>query len=125
MSDRLVGDTFTAGSRLAARSGPMQNSGEWRGTVTRNDNSTAFETTHLQANTRYGKGALAEQDNLFEAYPRQRHDRQYRQLTVSRSSCTTTPRPTKARPASTRSLDMGRPTGRPFLLRPKQISTGS
>ncbi len=40
--------------------------GDWRGSVTRNDNSTSFETTHIAARTVYS-GVETLKDHLFEA----------------------------------------------------------
>ncbi|MEM6394492.1 MAG: prepilin-type N-terminal cleavage/methylation domain-containing protein [Planctomycetota bacterium] len=40
-------------------------SGDWRGTLVRNDNSTAFEDTHEGYTTRYGTNVI-ENDSLFQ-----------------------------------------------------------
>ena len=42
-----------------------ENSGEWRGGVTRNDNSTSFESSPIIKYTQYGKNRANTDDNLF------------------------------------------------------------
>lgn len=42
-----------------------QNSGDWRGTISRNDNSTSFEVTAAFEHTKYGSYAANEWDELF------------------------------------------------------------
>ncbi|MEM9418292.1 MAG: hypothetical protein AAGA25_04435 [Planctomycetota bacterium] len=44
-------------------------SGDWRGGVTRNDNSTSFETTAEFEQTKYGNADANELDHLFEDAP--------------------------------------------------------
>jgi len=39
--------------------------GDWRGTITKNDNSTSFETTSLVEQTKYGNGKSTPDDELF------------------------------------------------------------
>ena len=43
-----------------------ENDGDWDGGVTRNDNSTAFESTAIFEQTKYSNAAAATADNLFE-----------------------------------------------------------
>ncbi|MEM6554104.1 MAG: prepilin-type N-terminal cleavage/methylation domain-containing protein [Planctomycetota bacterium] len=63
MSDRQTGaDTTTQISSPWTE----EDSGDWRGTVVRNDNSTAFETTHLLTNLQYGNGNVYSTDHLFD-----------------------------------------------------------
>ncbi|MEM9915118.1 MAG: hypothetical protein AAF911_09160 [Planctomycetota bacterium] len=40
-------------------------SGDWRGGVTKNDNSSTFETKHIFADTQYGEGDDNPRDDLF------------------------------------------------------------
>jgi prepilin-type N-terminal cleavage/methylation domain-containing protein len=40
-------------------------SGDWRGGVTKNDNSTSFETSHVIDQTKYGNNRANPTDNLF------------------------------------------------------------
>ena len=40
-------------------------SGDWRGGITNNDNSTGFETTPVRENTRYGNNETNIEDNIF------------------------------------------------------------
>ena len=42
-----------------------ENSGEWRGGIVNNDNSTGFETTPVLENTKYGNHETNTTDNLF------------------------------------------------------------
>ncbi|MEM9420235.1 MAG: prepilin-type N-terminal cleavage/methylation domain-containing protein [Planctomycetota bacterium] len=42
-----------------------QNSGDWRGGIARNDNSTEFSTSEIVEQTKYGNNAVTEEDNLF------------------------------------------------------------
>lgn len=41
------------------------NGGDWRGTVTRNDNSTAFESSPILTDTKFGSNASNPTDHLF------------------------------------------------------------
>ncbi|MCC6680860.1 MAG: type II secretion system protein [Phycisphaeraceae bacterium] len=61
ISDRNTGsDTQTNVSSIHT------DPGDWRGTVTWNDNHTTFETTHKLSDTQYGSGPVNKLDNLFE-----------------------------------------------------------
>ncbi|MBB6431692.1 type II secretion system protein [Algisphaera agarilytica] len=42
-----------------------QNSGDWRGGISRNDNSVEFATSEFVEQTKYGNNAVTAQDNLF------------------------------------------------------------
>ena len=54
----------------SAASGPTAGSGDWRGDVVRNDNSTSFETDHTcSRNTKYGGEPANLTDDLFEDDP--------------------------------------------------------
>ncbi|MEM6553877.1 MAG: hypothetical protein AAF750_17310 [Planctomycetota bacterium] len=65
LSDRNTG---VDGARQASSVWTERDSGEWRGAVVRNDNSTAFETTHEIDWTQYGNGRENERgDSLFES----------------------------------------------------------
>lgn len=44
-------------------------SGEWRGGVARNDNSTSYESTHVFNDTQYGDGEVNAVDDLFADEP--------------------------------------------------------
>lgn len=44
-------------------------SGDWRGEVVRNDNSTAYESIHAFSDTRYGEGNVNATDDLFADAP--------------------------------------------------------
>lgn len=73
LSDRLLsstGDDSVAGATADGtpanyRSIWTSNSGDWRGTVTMGDNSTAFQVTATITNTKYGSGALNASDDIF------------------------------------------------------------
>ncbi|MEM6550670.1 MAG: prepilin-type N-terminal cleavage/methylation domain-containing protein [Planctomycetota bacterium] len=64
MSDKNTGGDGVVGS-LVSSVWTDQNSGDWRGTVVRNDNSTTFEASPELENTRYGTDPINEFDNLF------------------------------------------------------------
>ena len=61
MSDRNTGSNPTTGVDSIHSGTP----GMWRGSILWNDNHVAFESTHL-FQTKYGKGGLLNNDNLFE-----------------------------------------------------------
>ncbi|MEM1212767.1 MAG: prepilin-type N-terminal cleavage/methylation domain-containing protein [Planctomycetota bacterium] len=63
-SDKNTGGNGVVGD-LVSSVWTETNSGEWRGTVVRNDNSTSFETTPVIETTSYGNGPDNEDDNLF------------------------------------------------------------
>ncbi len=46
-----------------------ENSGDWRGGVTKNDNSTSFETSPIFEQTKYGNAIAQANDNLFVDEP--------------------------------------------------------
>ena len=60
LSDRNTGTVDAVSSVWTER-----NSDDWRGGVTRNDNSTSFETTTSFIQTKYGNHPANEQDELF------------------------------------------------------------
>ena len=62
MSDRAIGTSRADLSSVWTDAG----SGDWRGGVVRNDNSTAFETTAEFEQTKYGNADANELDHLFE-----------------------------------------------------------
>ncbi|MEM1211283.1 MAG: prepilin-type N-terminal cleavage/methylation domain-containing protein [Planctomycetota bacterium] len=65
----VLSDRNTGTDADAAISSPWteENEGDWRGTVVRNDNSTAFETTQDIENMQYGSGEVYTTDNIFNA----------------------------------------------------------
>ncbi|MEM7627029.1 MAG: hypothetical protein AAF333_15645 [Planctomycetota bacterium] len=65
LSDRAIGTGRSDISSVWTVAG----SGDWRGTVAKNDNSTAFETTAEFEDTRYGRAAVNALDHLFEDAP--------------------------------------------------------
>ena len=65
LSDRAIGTGPADISSLWTEWG----SGDWRGGVVRNDNSTAFETQTRSAFSKYGAAAAVERDELFEDDP--------------------------------------------------------
>ncbi len=65
MGDRAIG----TGPADISSDWTEQGSGDWRGAVVRNDNSTAFETRPALNNTRYGQHPSQSLDNLFEDEP--------------------------------------------------------
>ena len=64
ISDKNTGADATVGGSVSSVWTQL-NSGNWRGTVARNDNSTSFQTSPEIENTRYGSSVLNEVDNLF------------------------------------------------------------
>ncbi|MEM6391465.1 MAG: prepilin-type N-terminal cleavage/methylation domain-containing protein [Planctomycetota bacterium] len=64
ISDKNTGGDAVVGG-LVSSVWTDQNSGDWRGTVLRNDNSTTFESSPVIDITRYGDGPENELDNLF------------------------------------------------------------
>ncbi|MEM1107777.1 MAG: hypothetical protein AAGH99_03710 [Planctomycetota bacterium] len=62
MSDRAIGTGRDDMSSVWTETG----SGDWRGGVVRNDNSTSFETTTEFEDTKYGNAAANNLDHLFE-----------------------------------------------------------
>jgi len=65
LSDRAIGTGRADLSSVWIEAG----SGDWRGGVTRNDNSTAFETVAEFEKTKYGSAEANEVDHLFEDAP--------------------------------------------------------
>ena len=65
MSDRGIGTNRDNLSSVWTETG----SGDWRGGVTRNDNSTSFEITAEFEQTKYGNADVNELDHLFEDAP--------------------------------------------------------
>lgn len=65
LSDRGIGTNRSDLSSVWTDPG----SGEWRGTISRNDNSTSFETTDEFEQTKYGNADTNEFDHLFEDEP--------------------------------------------------------
>lgn len=65
LSDRAIGTGRKDISSVWTEAG----SGDWRGTVARNDNSTSFETTVEFEQTKYGNADANEFDHLFEDAP--------------------------------------------------------
>lgn len=65
MGDRAIGTGRDNISSVWTESG----SGDWRGGVVRNDNSTSFETTAEFEQTKYGNALANEFDHLFEDAP--------------------------------------------------------
>ncbi|MEM6392291.1 MAG: type II secretion system protein [Planctomycetota bacterium] len=65
ISDRNTGADAVPGTAISSP-WTEEDSGDWRGTVVRNDNSTAFETTAVIETTQYGSGKVLSNDNLFD-----------------------------------------------------------
>ena len=65
LSNRAIGTGRSDISSVWTTAG----SGEWRGAVTRNDNSTSFETTAEFEQTKYGNADANAFDHLFEDEP--------------------------------------------------------
>lgn len=64
ISDLNTGGDATIGSQVSSV-WTEDESGDWRGGVTRNDNSTSFETSPELEQTKYGSNASNTTDNLF------------------------------------------------------------
>ncbi len=64
IADKNTGGDATPGS-LVSSVWTEQNSGDWRGTIATNDNSTSFETSPEVNQTNYGNAAANTVDNLF------------------------------------------------------------
>ncbi|MEM6394642.1 MAG: hypothetical protein AAF797_17895 [Planctomycetota bacterium] len=60
-------NTGVDGGRQVSSVWTEQDSGDWRGTVVHNDNSTSFETTQVKDMTQYGAGEVNRGDSLFES----------------------------------------------------------
>jgi len=43
-----------------------EGSGQWKGSIVRNDNSTGFESTHIVQNTKYGNNTTSDTDNIYD-----------------------------------------------------------
>lgn len=74
MGDRNVATDGSLGMRVDAAAGPGQaqsiwtsSLGDWRGSVTWNDNHVSFETTSIMEWTQFGSGMNAADDSLFAA----------------------------------------------------------
>ena len=65
LSDRAIGTGPNDISSLWTERG----SGDWRGGIVRNDNSTAFDTQHVVDQTRYGNHPRNPTDDMFEDNP--------------------------------------------------------
>ncbi|MEM6855613.1 MAG: prepilin-type N-terminal cleavage/methylation domain-containing protein, partial [Planctomycetota bacterium] len=66
LADINTGSANTVASNNISSVWTEENSGDWRGGVTRNDNSTAFETTPIFEQTKYGNNASVEEDHIFQ-----------------------------------------------------------
>ena len=64
IADLNTGNDATQGTDISSVWTELD-SGDWRGGVTRNDNSTSFETTPLFEQTKYGNNAAIDEDNIF------------------------------------------------------------
>lgn len=64
LSDRNTGSNSTT---QVSSIWTSPNSGDWRGSIAHNDNSTMFETTHRVYQTQYGGANPNNDDNLFDA----------------------------------------------------------
>lgn len=64
MSDKNTGLNSTIGDQVSSVWTEL-NSGDWRGGVVKNDNSTAFETSPELEQTKYGNKTTTDTDNLF------------------------------------------------------------
>mgnify|MGYP006275647429 CR=1 FL=1 len=62
MADYNTGENSDAG---VSSVWTEENSGDWRGTIVRNDNSTGFETNHYVQDTSYANQPTNPDDNLF------------------------------------------------------------
>ena len=65
LSDRAIG----TGRHDLSSVWTMPGSGDWRGGLTHNDNSTATTNTHIVENTQYGQGQANSTDDVFEDDP--------------------------------------------------------
>ncbi|MEO0515271.1 MAG: prepilin-type N-terminal cleavage/methylation domain-containing protein [Planctomycetota bacterium] len=66
MADLNTGDDADEGSMGNVSSlWTERDSGEWRGGITKNDNSTSFETSPVVDQTKYGNSVVTAADNLF------------------------------------------------------------
>ena len=64
ISDKNNGNAATPGTGISSVWTEL-NSGDWRGGVVRNDNSTSFETSPVFDQTKYGNNKANPTDNLF------------------------------------------------------------
>jgi len=64
ISDKNTGNDAVAGTAISSVWTELDN-GDWRGGVTRNDNSTSFETESEFEQTKYGNNVAVTTDNLF------------------------------------------------------------
>ncbi|MBB6430679.1 type II secretion system protein [Algisphaera agarilytica] len=64
IADLNTGNDATAGTDISSVWTELD-SGDWRGGVTRNDNSTSFETTAEFEQTKYGNAQAVDNDNIF------------------------------------------------------------
>ncbi|MEM9417796.1 MAG: prepilin-type N-terminal cleavage/methylation domain-containing protein [Planctomycetota bacterium] len=64
IADMNTGANATVGGTISSV-WTEEDSGDWRGGVTRNDNSTSFETTPLFDQTKYGNAQAVTTDNIF------------------------------------------------------------
>ena len=64
LTDMNTGNNTVVGGEISSV-WTEENEGDWRGTVTRNDNSTSFETTPTFEQTKYGNGEAVDEDHLF------------------------------------------------------------
>lgn len=65
----VISDRQTGANTTDQISSPWteEDSGDWRGTVVRNDNSTKFEPSELLEGLQYGSGDVYSTDHLFDA----------------------------------------------------------
>ncbi|MEM1028005.1 MAG: prepilin-type N-terminal cleavage/methylation domain-containing protein [Planctomycetota bacterium] len=66
LADINTGDDNTINSNRMSSFWTETDSGDWRGGVTRNDNSTSFETTPVFEQTKYGNNASVDEDHIFQ-----------------------------------------------------------
>ncbi|MEM1108082.1 MAG: prepilin-type N-terminal cleavage/methylation domain-containing protein [Planctomycetota bacterium] len=64
MADKNTGADSVVGTDISSVWTELD-SGDWRGTIVRNDNSTSFETTPIFEQTKYGNNTSQGEDNIF------------------------------------------------------------
>ncbi|MEM1028004.1 MAG: prepilin-type N-terminal cleavage/methylation domain-containing protein [Planctomycetota bacterium] len=64
MADYNSGNNASIGGEISSV-WTEENQGDWRGGVTRNDNSTSFETTPKFEQTKYGNNQAVDEDHIF------------------------------------------------------------